>query len=53
MGEAPTIGTDREGAIGAPAANGLVEPGTDGDPGATAPPHVEHVPIKRKGSRKR
>jgi hypothetical protein len=60
MDQAPTaIGTGREGAVGAPAADGVVEPGTaeDGDPGATAdgaaPPHVEHVPIKRRRSRKR
>ena len=41
--------------VGAPARDGVVEPGTaEGtDPGAAAPPVVEHVPIKRKGSRKR
>jgi len=63
MDEAPTaIGTDRDGSVGAPAADGVVEPGTAdaADPGTGTPgeepaaaPHVEHVPIKRKGSRKR
>jgi len=68
MADAPTaIGTEREGSVGAPAVDGVVEPGTaeDADPGAgtgeavgeavgeAAPAHVEHVPIKRKGSRKR
>jgi ribonuclease E len=60
MVEAPTaIGTEREGSVGAPALDGVVEPGTadDLDPGALTdeptPVHVEHVPIKRKGSRKR
>ena len=54
MTDAPTgIGTERDGSVGAPAADGVVEPGTaeDSDPGA--PAHVEHVPIKRKRSRKR
>ncbi|HEX5090611.1 MAG TPA: Rne/Rng family ribonuclease [Nocardioides sp.] len=54
MADAPaSIGTEREGSVGAPAADGVVEPGTaeEADPGA--PAHVEHVPIKRKGSRKR
>ena len=58
---APTaIGGERDGAVGAPAMDGVVEPGTAGvDPGAGvvedahAAPHVEHVPIKRKGARKR
>ncbi|GAB2460765.1 hypothetical protein GCM10027062_45390 [Nocardioides hungaricus] len=55
------------GSVGAPPADGIVEPGTaDTEPG-TGPgiepgaefdlegehPHVEHVPIKKKGSRKR
>jgi ribonuclease E len=63
MDAAPAaIGAERDGAVGAPALDGVVEPGTaDADPGAgvvdaeepAAPPHVEHVPIKRKGSRKR
>jgi ribonuclease E len=65
MDAAPTaIGTERRGSVGAPAADGVVEPGTaeDRDPGAVLteeagepapPPAVEHVPIKRKGSRKR
>jgi len=63
MDEAPTaMGTDRDGSVGAPAVDGVVEPGTaeDAEPGTgavgeepAAPPHVEHVPIKRKGSRKR
>ncbi len=55
MGDAPTsMGTERDGSVGAPALDGVVEPGTaeDSDPGAAAPT-VEHVPIKRKGSRKR
>ncbi|MFC7495923.1 MULTISPECIES: Rne/Rng family ribonuclease [unclassified Nocardioides] len=45
------------GSVGAPPADGAVEPGTsDAEPGASTeeePPHVEHVPIKKKGSRKR
>jgi ribonuclease E len=60
MADAQTaIGTEREGSVGAPAMDGVVEPGTaeDVDPGASTddptPVHVEHVPIKRKGSRKR
>ncbi len=62
MDAAPTaLGAAADGAVGAPAANGVVEPGTaGGDPGSAthdgevvAAPHVEHVPIKRKGSRKR
>jgi ribonuclease E len=61
MDEAPAaFGAGSNGAVGAPAADGIVEPGTTGeaDPGAnadesTVPLHVEHVPIKRKGSRKR
>ena len=54
-------GTDR--AVGVPAGDGRVEPGTagEGDPGASNGDdaaaehveHVEHVPIKRKRSRKR
>jgi ribonuclease E len=64
MDVAPTaIGSERDGSVGAPATDGVVEPGTaeGGDPGAVVheepepvpPPVVEHVPIKRKGSRKR
>jgi ribonuclease E len=60
MTEAPaSIGSEREGSVGAPALDGVVEPGTaeELDPGASTdgatPVHVEHVPIKRKGSRKR
>ena len=43
------------GQVGAPAATGQVEPGTvDAEPGTTASvTTVEHVPIKKKGSRKR
>ncbi len=48
------------GAAGTLPDNGVVEPGTagvePGEPGEGAPaeaPHVEHVPIKKKGSRKR
>jgi len=54
MDAAPaSLGGDADGLVGAVAANGVVEPGTvDAEPGA-ALPHVEHVPIKRKGSRKR
>jgi len=62
MDQAPVaIGSDRDGAVGAPAQDGIVEPGTadEGDPGIPVddevggPGHVEHVPIKRKRSRKR
>jgi ribonuclease E len=43
------------GQVGAPADSGQVEPGTvDAEPGSGAPlAAVEHVPIKKKGSRKR
>ena len=45
------------GSVGAPPVDGTVEPGTaEFEPAAPAveePPHVEHVPIKKKGSRKR
>jgi hypothetical protein len=44
--------------VGVPPATGLVEPGTgDLEPGPEAPgqpaPEVEHVPVKKKGARKR
>ncbi|MDI6910235.1 ribonuclease E/G [Nocardioides sp.] len=40
------------GSVGEPPANGTVEPGTaDAEPGEA--PVIEHVPIKKKGSRKR
>ncbi len=43
---------DSPSGVGEPPVSGMVEPGTaDTDPGAT--PSVEHVPVKRKGSRKR
>ncbi|HYF71215.1 MAG TPA: hypothetical protein VD864_00260, partial [Nocardioides sp.] len=44
------------GSVGQPPTTGMVEPGTadaepgDGAPGAEA---IEHVPVKKKGSRKR
>ena len=39
------------GGIGEPATSGMVEPGTaDTKPAVTS---VEHVPVKRKGARKR
>ena len=38
--------------VGEPAGSGLVEPGT-GEVESGETPHVEHVPIKKKGSRKR
>ena len=43
------------GQVGAPADTGQVEPGTvDAEPGTSASvTTVEHVPIKKKGSRKR
>jgi ribonuclease E len=42
------------GSVGEPPADGTVEPGTaDAEPGPDDHPHVEHVPIKKKGSRKR
>ncbi|HQR28614.1 MAG TPA: hypothetical protein PLP61_16335, partial [Nocardioides sp.] len=45
------------GAVGEPPTSGVVEPGTAGlEPGTPDPgeePHVEHVPIKKKGTRKR
>jgi ribonuclease E len=49
------------GAVGTPAETGLVEPGVgSAEPGILEPepepepaPAVEHVPIKKKGSRKR
>ncbi|MBB3043535.1 Rne/Rng family ribonuclease [Nocardioides soli] len=45
------------GSVGAPPVDGTVEPGTaefePAAPAAEEPPHVEHVPIKKKGSRKR
>nr|WP_230487323.1 Rne/Rng family ribonuclease [Nocardioides anomalus] len=55
------IGAERDGSVGAPALDGMVEPGTaaaEGDAVSAesaepAEPAVEHVPIKRKGSRKR
>jgi ribonuclease E len=64
MDEAPAaIGAHRDGSVGAPALDGVVEPGTadEADPGTALPGEddaaaahtVEHVPIKRKGSRKR
>ena len=40
------------GSVGEPPANGAVEPGTaDAESGEV--PVIEHVPIKKKGSRKR
>ena len=40
--------------VGEPPESGSVEPGTaDADPGGSDAPVVEHVPIKKKGSRKR
>ena len=59
MGEAPSIGTDRDGAVGAPAADGRRRAGhgrrrdPERLPTPALAPHVEHVPIKKKGSRKR
>jgi ribonuclease E len=48
----PPVGT--VGSVGAPPVDGIVEPGTgDAEPGSEEHPHVEHVPIKKKGSRKR
>ncbi|MEP9361735.1 Rne/Rng family ribonuclease [Nocardioides sp. CN2-186] len=43
------------GSVGTPPESGLVEPGTttDVEPGADDAHPVEHVPIKKKGSRKR
>jgi hypothetical protein len=46
------------GAVGQPPTSGTVEPGTvDVERGDTQAPipenHVEHVPIKRRGTRKR
>ena len=58
-GEAPTAIGNREGAVGAPPAtawSSRAPPGTATpvrQPTEAAPPHVEHVPIKRKRSRKR
>ena len=61
----PTSGTDSvpagptgTGSVGEPPASGTVEPGTastepGGADGGAVPPVVEHVPIKKKGSRKR
>ena len=51
LAEAPVA----TGQVGAPADTGQVEPGTvDAEPGTTASvTTVEHVPIKKKGSRKR
>ncbi len=40
------------GAVGAPPADGAVEPGT-ADAEAGSRPVVEHVPVKKRGSRKR
>ena len=46
------------GSVGEPPQDGAVEPGTaDAEPGAEPTgedhPHVEHVPVKKKGPRKR
>jgi len=52
-GAPASLGADADGLVGSVSVNGVVEPGTvDAEPGTSAP-HVEHVPIKRKGSRKR
>jgi ribonuclease E len=55
MGEADNgTGGDVHRELGSPARDGIVEPGTaDAEPGPPEPAPVEHVPIKRKGSRKR
>jgi ribonuclease E len=48
----PPVGT--VGSVGAPPEDGIVEPGTGAaESGADDEHHVEHVPIKKKGSRKR
>jgi ribonuclease E len=54
MDAAPaSLGGAADGLVGTVSSNGVVEPGTvAAEPGGEAP-HVEHVPIKRKGSRKR
>jgi ribonuclease E len=42
------------GVIGSPVTTGVVEPGTaEAEAGAPEAPQVEHVPIKKRGSRKR
>ncbi|GAA1161840.1 Rne/Rng family ribonuclease [Nocardioides aquiterrae] len=48
----PPVGT--AGSVGAPPQDGIVEPGTGAaEPGTDEEHHVEHVPIKKKGARKR
>jgi len=60
MVSATAIPAGSSGSVGAPPAHGVVEPGTaaaepgpDSDAHAAEEHHVEHVPIKKKGSRKR
>ena len=54
-GEVPSLSSAvAPSGVGEPPATGSVEPGTaSAEPGATDAPVVEHVPIKKKGSRKR
>ncbi|WP_460820903.1 Rne/Rng family ribonuclease, partial [Nocardioides ungokensis] len=61
MASAPAIPSGSSGSVGEPPAHGVVEPGTavaetgahtDAEPSEDSHP-VEHVPIKKKGSRKR
>ena len=53
-GTAPVAGVGTPPVDGAVEPNvGEVEPGTNGAPPPAEEPHVEHVPIKKKGARKR